>query len=247
MVRFSLLLSACIGAFAICSCTKQEAPATRPLGDTTPIAQRSSASAPSEPPAESSLALKRGKLLLSTEQALFQPCGSETPLWVVDQSAGVLREIFADPAKPLELYIEAHGERTSVPPDIAAAGAYAGAFILEEVLYASAAGEGQGCEQPAPAYVVLARGNEPFWSIEIGDGKLIWRQPEAPQEVVIDALQTQDAEGAVGYSGAAEGHSIELVVEAETCTDSMSGAYFAYGARATFDGKPLKGCARIGE
>jgi len=94
---------------------------------------------------------------------------------------------------------------------------------------------------------VQARGNEPFWSVEVVDGKLIWRQPEEPKELVIEALESSDAEGTVGYSGEAQGHTLELFVEAQSCRDSMSGAYFAYSARATFDGKSLKGCARIGE
>jgi uncharacterized membrane protein len=250
MSRSLSLLGACIGALALCACSKQEspAPASAPVSDPAPIpAATAPVGPPVEPPAESSLALKRGMLSLATERATFQPCGEQTPLWVLDQTDGVLRETFANEPKPLELYVEAHGERTPVPTEIEAARAYPGAFILEEVLYATPPGESQGCKQPAPTYIVIARGNEPFWSIEVVEGKLIWRQPEAPQELVIEALQAEDAEGTVGYSGSAQGHALELFVEAQPCRDSMSGAYFAYSARATFDGKALKGCARIGE
>jgi uncharacterized membrane protein len=248
MFRSLSLLSACIATLALGACTRQETPAAEPVVDTTATPAATPPSAPAaEPPAESSLALKRGKLTLASAQATFQPCGSDAQLWLIDQSDGVLRETFASEPKPLELYIEAHGERTSVPIEVAAASAYRGAFILEEVLYAAPAGESQGCQASAPTYVVFARGNEPFWSVEIAADKLIWRQPEEPKELVIDAPQIEDVEGTVGYSGTAQGHSVELFVEAEACRDSMSGAYFAYGARATFDGKGLKGCARIGE
>jgi putative lipoprotein len=245
MSRSLSFLGACI--VALCACSKQEPPALPAEPAPAPAA-----TAPVEAPAadlaaESSLALKRGMLSLASEQATFKPCGEDAPLWVVDQTDGVLLETFANEPKPLELYLEAHGERTTVPAGVEAARAYRGAFILEEALYAAPAGESQGCNAPPPAYVVQARGNEPFWSVEVVDGKLIWRQPEEPKELVIEALESSDAEGTVGYSGEAQGHTLELFVEAQSCRDSMSGAYFAYSARATFDGKSLKGCARIGE
>jgi len=246
----SSALSACIGALVLCACSKQEAPPAAPASDgaSAPAPTAPAPAAPSSAlPAESSLALKRGTLSLASEQATFQPCGEQAPLWVIDQTDGVLHETFANESKPLELYVEAHGERTPVPTEVAAARPYRGAFILEEVLYATPPSDAHGCNEPAPTYVVAARGNEPFWSIEVADDKLTWRQPEEPQELVIDAVQSEDAEGAVGYTGSAQGHTIEVFIEAQSCRDSMSGAYFAYSARATFDGKSLKGCARIGD
>jgi uncharacterized membrane protein len=168
-------------------------------------------------------------------------------LWVVDQTDGALRQTFANESKPLELYIEAHGERTTLPEGVDAARAYPGAFILEEVLYASPPGEGQGCNAPPPAYIVAARGNEPFWAVEVTAERMTWRQPDEPKEVVIEAPQSQDSEGTVGYTGRGGGHTLELFVDADACRDSMSGAFFAYSARAVFDGKEFKGCARIGE
>jgi hypothetical protein len=150
------------------------------------------------------LSRKRGTLTLDAKHAIFQPCGGAPQLWVIDQTDGVLRQTFANEPTPLELYIEAHGERTSTPEGNAAAAAFPGAFILEEVLYASAPAETQGCNEPAPTYVVAARGNEPFWSVEVTDAKLIWRQPQDPQELVIDSPQSQDSEGTVGYVGAVE-------------------------------------------
>jgi uncharacterized membrane protein len=246
----SSALCACIAALVLCACSKQQVPSSPPAGEDvpTPTATAPATAAPAaEPPAESSLALKRGMLSLATEQVTFQPCGEDAPLWVIDQTDGVLHETFAKESKPLELYVEAHGERTPVPTSSAAARPYRGAFILEEVLYATPPSEANGCKEPAPTYVVAARGNEPFWAAEVTEDKLTWRQPDAPQELVIDAVQSEDAEGAVGYTGSAQGHTIEVFIEAQACRDSMSGAYFAYSARASFDGKALKGCARIGD
>jgi uncharacterized membrane protein len=246
----SILLSVCVGVLALCACSKQESPpaSAATATDPTPIPGPSvTEDISSEPPAESSLALKRGMLSLATGQATFQPCGEQAALWVIDQSDGVLRETFANEPKPLDLYVEAHGERSPVPADITGAQSYPGAFILEEVLYAMPPAESQGCKEAAPNYIVAARGNEPFWAVEVSAEKMVWRRPEAPKEIVIEAPQSQDSEGTVGYSGTAGGHTVELFIDALPCRDSMSGAFFAYTARAVLDGKALKGCARIGE
>jgi uncharacterized membrane protein len=235
-VGLGILLGACSGP---------EPPATAVPAEIALPSAPADSHAPAVP-AESSLALKRGTLSMTVERATFQPCGTSGQLWVIDQTDGVLQKAFAGEKKPFDLYLEAYGERTTIPADAVGAGEHAGAFILEEVLYAAPHGEVRGCAEPEPNYVVAARGNEPFWAVEIADDKLTWRQPGTPQELVFDAVQSEDAEGTVGYSGAIDGHTIEVFFAAEPCRDSMSGAYFAYSARATFDGKQLTGCARIG-
>jgi uncharacterized membrane protein len=247
MSRPASLFSVCLSALVVCACSERQAPPAEPAAEPAPLPQLTDSVAVPIP-AESSLALKRGVMSLTAERATFQPCGDAAGLWVIDQTDGSLREAFANEQKPFEVYVEAHGERAPLPNSVPEASSFPGAFILEEVLYAAPLGEGQGCNAPAPNYIVRAYGNEPFWSIEITpEDKLIWRQPEEPKELTIDALQSEDAEGTVSYSGTAQGHKIELFVDAQPCRDSMSGAYFAYSARASFDGDELKGCARIGE
>lgn len=249
----SVVFGACIAWLSAAACSKQEPPpvpvSTAPVPAST-TAETPPSAAPVEPPAESSLSLKRGVLSLASQQATFQPCGEAAPLWVIDQTDGLLRETFTGQTSPINLYAEAHGERTPTPPDLAAAKGYRAAFILEEVLFATvsdASKLGQGCNEPAPNYIVKAQGNEPFWAVEVTTEKMTWRQPEGPKEIVMGAPQSQDSEGTVGFTGSADGHTLELFIDAQACRDSMSGAYFAYAARAVFDGKELKGCARVGE
>jgi uncharacterized membrane protein len=243
MSRPASLFSVCLSALVLSACSERQAqPAEGAAEPAAPV--------PADFPAttESSLSLKRGVMSLSAERMTFRLCGDDAGLWVIDQTDGLLHEVFANEPEPLEIYVEAHGERSPVPAGVADARGFPGAFILEEVLYAAPPGEDQGCAAPAPTYIVRAHGNEPFWSIEITpEDKLIWRQPDEPRELTIDAFQSEDVEGTVSYSGAAQGHKLELLVDAQACRDSMSGAYFAYSARAAFDGEELKGCARIGE
>lgn len=205
--------------------------------------------APPEPPADSSLSIKRGVAMLAQDRMTFRPCNEKAELWLLDQSDGVLRQTFEGEMQkgPAMLYIEAYGERAPVAEDIAEARAYAGTFVLEQVTYAGVQGQVKGCDEPAANYIVAARGNEPFWAVEVGDNGIVWRQPAEPKEIALGAPQTQDAEGTVRYHASGNGHQLELLVDAQTCRDSMSGELFAYAARAILDSKEFSGCARVGK
>ena len=123
--------------------------------------------------------------MLAQDRMTFRPCGEKAELWLLDQSDGSLRQTFGEEMQkgPAMLYVEAYGERAPVADDIAEARAYAGTFVLEEVLYAGAQSQVRGCDAPAASYVVAARGSEPFWAVEVGDGGIVWRQPEEPKEI----------------------------------------------------------------
>jgi uncharacterized membrane protein len=247
----------CSATLVLAACSREaEQPAPPPL----PSAPESTASTPlpseqqplpaqPEAPADSSLSIKRGIVMLAQDRMTFSPCNEKAELWLLDQSDGVLRQTFESEMQkgPAKLYVEAYGERAPVSEDIAAAKAYAGTFVLEEVTYAGVQGQVRGCDAPAPSYVVAARGNEPSWSVEVGDSNIVWRQPADPKEITLAAPQTQDAEGAVRYHAAGNGHDLELLVDAQTCRDSMSGELYAYSARAVLDGKEFSGCARVGK
>jgi uncharacterized membrane protein len=199
-------------------------------------------------PADSGLAIKRGMLTLARDQATFQPCGATDELWVLDQTEGALQSIFGAELQSgsLKLYVEAYGERGPVTDDVPAARGRAGLFVLEEVLYATVEGAARACGQPTPTYIVAARGNEPFWAVEVNETQMIWRSPQDPKELILEVEPAQDAEGAVRYRARGGDHELELLLDAQPCRDSMSGDFFAYAARALLDGEELKGCARVG-
>jgi uncharacterized membrane protein len=223
------------------------ADATAPPSVATTVPQ--AAPSPPEPPADSSLSIKRGIVMLAQDRITFRPCNEKAELWLLDQSDATLQTTFADEMQkgPAMLYVEAYGERAPVSEDIAEARAYAGTFVLEEVLYAGEQGQVRGCDAPAANYIVMARGTEPFWAVEVGDAGIVWRQPAEPKEISLGAPQTQDAEGAVRYHASGNGHDLELLVDAQVCRDAMSGEFFAYSARAVLDTKEFSGCARVGK
>jgi uncharacterized membrane protein len=236
------------------ACSRQAEQPAAPADSTAPPPSAAITTAPpaaptqAEPPADSSLSIKRGVVMLAQDRITFRPCNEKVELWLLDQSDGTLRETFADEMQkgPAMLYVEAYGERAPVSEDIAEARAYAGTFVLEEVLYAGVQDQVRGCDEPAANYIVMARGTEPFWAVEVGDAGIVWRQPTEPKEIALGAPQTQDAEGAVRYHASSNGHDLELLVDAQVCRDSMSGEFFAYTASAVLDAKQFSGCARVG-
>lgn len=256
-MRVARAMPVAIGAavISLAACSRQQggaAPASPAAGTVSSSAAAPLSPTPAgAPPAESGLSIKRGIAMLAQDRATFRPCGEDAELWLLDQSeAGVtetLGRVSGAQARsgPDMLYIEAHGERAPVAEKIPAARAYAGTFVLEQVLYAGVQGDVRGCEEPAPGYVVAARGNEPFWAVEVREERMQWRQPQAPQEIDLGTPQTQNAEGAVRYHAAAAGHELELLIDAQACRDSMSGEFFAYTARAVLDGREFNGCARV--
>jgi uncharacterized membrane protein len=253
-VREPLLLLLCgLGLSLVTACSRKEPPADAPTPSVTASspapAVPSAAPTASERPAESGLAIKRGVAMLAQDRMTFRPCNDQTEWWLLDQTDGVLQRTFKDDgqASPLMLYIEAYGERSTELPDNPAASAYAGTFVMEEVLYAGVQGTVKGCDQPAQTATVIARGAEPFWAVEVEDTRMVWRQPEDPKEIVLGEPQMQDAEGAVRYQAASNDHRVELMIDAQECRDPMSGEFFGFAAKATLDGKPFSGCARVGK
>jgi uncharacterized membrane protein len=250
--RISALMCSTTLVLAACSREAEQPPPMSPEttapASTIPIEQQPSPAQP-EAPADSSLSIKRGIVMLAQDRVTFRPCDEKAELWLLDQSDGVMRETFAGEMQkgPAMLYVEAYGERAPVAEDVAEARAYAGTFVLEEVTYAGLQGQVRGCDEPATSYIVAARGSEPFWAVEVGDAGIVWRQPAEPKEIALGAPQTQDAEGAVRYHASGNGHQLELLIDARTCRDPMSGELFAYSARAVLDSKEFTGCARVGK
>lgn len=241
--RGSTWLSVATAALALSGCSAESPPAA----PVEALTEEHSEPLP-EWPRDSGLAIKRGLVTMADDVTTFQPCGETAALWVVDQTERMLADAlgaeFAE--RGGTLYLEAYGERLVAGDDMPQARDYAGMFILEEVLYASLENAARGCANPPADYIVAARGNEPFWSVEVQDAHMIWRQPDHPQEIELPAITAQDAEGTVRYHGSVAEHELELLLDAQPCQDTMSGDVFAYTASAILDGVEFSGCARVG-
>jgi uncharacterized membrane protein len=246
------LLLTSYAALALAACAREESrpgPAdSRDSAETSLTADIHAAkSAAVEPPAESGLAIKRGVVMLAQDRTTFRACEESSELWVLDQTDGVLARTFGgeSPNAPTMLYMEAYGERAPAD-DVPEARGYAGVLVLEEVLYAGLQDQVRGCGSAPANYIVAARGNEPFWAVEVTEDQIVWRQPEAPKEIILSSPQTADAEGAVRYRASGSGREVDVLIDAQPCRDNMSGEFFAYSAKALLDRREFSGCARVG-
>jgi heat shock protein HslJ/uncharacterized lipoprotein YbaY len=91
---------------------------------------------------------------------------------------------------------------------------------------------------PAAA-TVRARGNEPFWSVEI-DQTLRFRTPDRTVEGPAPAARLQD--GVRRYEGTLDGRSISVALREQRCSDTMTGMPHPLSAEVQFDGRTYRGC-----
>lgn len=194
--------------------------------------------------ADSSLSIKRGIAKSAGDHVLFKSCDDQAELWLIDEGDDMLGQLFAEGMKTA--YVEVYGERAPVPEDLPAARNQAGVFVLEQLLYAGAPSDSGGCVPPAADAIVIARGNEPFWTAQVTETKATWQQQDPTLEIKLDTLQSQDVEGTVSYRAKSDSYELELVIDAQPCRDLVSDEYFAFAARAKLNDKEFKGCARVG-
>ena len=228
-------------------CERQHAAPESPTAPAAAPVPAATAETPAD--TESSLSIKRGTVTLTADSRALRLCGESEDLWLVQQDDQAFDETYAklagEPGTPL--FVEVRGERTASPQGTIIPASFKQALILEELLYAGVPAEGGGCAAPTPAYRVLARGNEPFWSVQIDTDHMLLRQADEPAPSTFSVQETQDVEGSVTYRGSGGDKSLEITVTNSPCSDSMSGEYFAYTADLTLDGRMLRGCARVGE
>ncbi len=88
-----------------------------------------------------------------------------------------------------------------------------------------------------------ARGNEPFWAIDVEDDVLHFVTPEMPEGRTLQGERIAHVQG-VAFSGEDEGRPFNLDITHTACTDSMSGEAFEFTATWDYAGQRMHGCAR---
>jgi uncharacterized membrane protein len=99
----------------------------------------------------------------------------------------------------------------------------------------------------APDTVVwIARGNEPFWAVEVAPEGIVFREPDRP-DGVRGAYTPPAIQGrSVVYRTVLVGDRdlpLELSIEEKACSDGMSDQRYAYAAVAKVGDRVLSGCA----
>lgn len=105
-----------------------------------------------------------------------------------------------------------------------------------------AAAPGPAGADPATAERFRARGNEPFWAIDVEGDTLHYVTPDMPEGRTLHAQRMPHAKG-MAFPGADEGRPFNLDLTRTACTDSMSGQAFEFTATWDYDGRRMEGCA----
>jgi len=205
-------------------------------------APASPTASPEELEAESALSIKRGIITLTAQTRSFRLCGSNVDLALTDQLDGALDRAYAElGGKPA--YAEVYGDRGETQPGSNAPNS----FNVEEILYASPNNIATACEAPLGKYELLARGNDPTWSVEVANDTMVFRQTGAPTQIEFSAAETADAEGTVTYRAGVDRYVLELTIAQRACRDATANEYYAYSASARLNKQTFNGCARVGE
>ena len=91
-----------------------------------------------------------------------------------------------------------------------------------------------------------ALGTEPFWSIEVLDGKLLYTSPEQPTAVAIEAHMTakgKHGDGGLMWEGRMNGKPVTLTIRKGQCSDGMSDTVYPFKSTFTWGERTEQGCA----
>ena len=92
-----------------------------------------------------------------------------------------------------------------------------------------------------PTASFRARGNEPFWSLEMDAMALAWRPMEGPEQVYSHLVRTP-GKGRETVIASLDGKTITLDIQQGLCRDSMSGMPYPQAVSVRIDGRELQGC-----
>ena len=203
------------------------------------------AETPSDIPAVEQAFLK-GHAIFGHEVRSIRPCGEDEALWAID-STQLIWGLFRELAPGMEPYEEVFVVVQGIPGDTPLDGFgadYPGSFNVDRVVYAAV--EGWGCDLDLGRFDYRLSGNEPFWTLNLFDDTAELSRIGAPGRTWND-LRMELIEAEIRYSAEdSESGSLVVSLTEEPCRDSMSGAYYGYGATVVLDDDELHGCALRG-
>ena len=88
----------------------------------------------------------------------------------------------------------------------------------------------------------VARGNEPFWTVEASGERAVYKTPENQSGRSITVRRLTFAQG-VEFVGTLDGSAFALTVRGTDCVDDMSGEKFPMSATLKIGGRTNNGCA----
>jgi heat shock protein HslJ len=188
---------------------------------------------------------QRGIELGTLEMVPVRPSGFVTPLKCGDEHAtvGFIGSDTADLTFGGQLYTlravpSASGSRFEAPND-------PGTWLWSKGDHITVSVRGKTypeCGVPSAADEPFrARGNEPFWNLELTRDKLTFRTMDGAT-VNTPAPRPEPVTGGVRHAARTEAHQVVATVMDRPCTDNMSGMPYPSSVTVVVDGKEYRGC-----
>ncbi|HJR33483.1 MAG TPA: hypothetical protein VJ817_00930 [Gemmatimonadales bacterium] len=178
----------------------------------------------------------RGTVFAGGEMT-FRACDQVAPVRAVDSTGGRLLPTyrFLRPPDDEGLFIMARATESSGGP-----------IILRELEFARRPVPGDNCDEPAPDYLLRARGINPNWRVTITASGIEFAQDSEPRILVFPPVTPDDSGGVLRYRTGAQTdrtHRFHLLLVTTSCSEGNNGVYAAMQAALTLDGRALSGCA----
>lgn len=86
-----------------------------------------------------------------------------------------------------------------------------------------------------------ARGNEPFWRVDIKGSDIVLTRPDAPAATATGASLAA-TDGQAAWTAQAGAATVTVSLTRGDCSDGMSDLKYGYSAQVTWGDETLKGC-----
>lgn len=87
-----------------------------------------------------------------------------------------------------------------------------------------------------------ARGQEPFWSLTLGQGRMVLELDAGAQRVVMPLPAREMRDGVAHLAVRTEAHDVAVAITPGPCRDTMSGVPHPDNVRVRIDDRTLSGC-----
>ena len=223
--RPALLALAVIATLAACGKKEADTAATPAA---TPAAEPAAATLPPPP-----LARFRGQAVLGKDGYGLTVCGDPQQKIVTftPEAQAVIDGFLAGGAK--EFFLDGWGNEIEGKPQ----------FVSIDRVYS----EGPGCDEKDLGLALFrAKGNEPFWSIDVTPSGVVLTRPETETLTFEYQPLAKADDGTRTFKSELPDNKLELTLVPGKCSDGMSDAVYGWTATGTINGTAFKGCAYSG-
>jgi len=229
-LRPALLALAVLATLSACGKSEPEAPVAEApaAASTAPVAE------PMDFPPDLPLSRFRGQAVMGKDGYGLTVCGDTRQLVVgfSPEAQAVVDGFLAGGAK--EFFLDGWGTTDAqARPQ----------FSSIERIYT----EGPGCDEKDMGLSLFrARGNEPFWAVDVSPSGVKLERPDQPGLVAeYQPLEKMDG-GGRRFAATTDQGPLELVLTPGKCSDGMSDTVYGWNATLTLGGTEMKGCAFAG-